>query len=234
MAKFYKSKNHYLLEQDVKYMAYSMLVLLLPVVLLWVVYKLLPIGWTFVGIVVFLLFLFKLSEPIVDFFKRKAGRFFRGWKGERHIKTILRELPDDWSVFEDVVLPGKRGDIDFVIVGPTGVYILEVKAHGGVIGYNGYALTVNGKMFRDKDFLRQTHGQLRRLKDFLYAKTGHSVYINAAVVFANDYATTHFGYEPLGGIYVLQKEFVLGLFHHFPNQLNLPRTAIESALGAVH
>ena len=34
-------------------------------------------------------------------------------------------------VYNDVNLPGKRGNIDHVVIGPTGIYVIETKNYSG-------------------------------------------------------------------------------------------------------
>src|SRR5205085_2778412 len=40
-------------------------------------------------------------------------------------------LDGRWYVFRNVLLPGSRADLDIVLVGPGGTWVLEVKAYSG-------------------------------------------------------------------------------------------------------
>ena len=54
-----------------------------------------------------------------------AWSAYKGYTGEREVGRELSKLPDDYAVFFNVPLEGL--DADVVVVGPTGVYVLEVK-----------------------------------------------------------------------------------------------------------
>lgn len=63
-----------------------------------------------------------------DSFKQRADNFARGLEGEEIITEKLAEkLDDSWTLFRSVILPGRKDDIDAVLVGKTGVYALEIK-----------------------------------------------------------------------------------------------------------
>ena len=69
---------------------------------------------------------------------------------EAELRTThaLEDLPDDaWTVVGDLEWPGGRyGHVDHVVVGPSGVYVIDTKAwgsdvtvFGGVLRYEGHA-----------------------------------------------------------------------------------------------
>ena len=63
-------------------------------------------------------------------------RWEAGVQGERAVETILSGfLGDDWALFSGVEAPGAWGDIDHVLVGPPGVFAIEVKNWSGKVEY---------------------------------------------------------------------------------------------------
>lgn len=88
--------------------------------------------------------------------RKSADNFLTGDDGETIVEDILKKLPDEYIVIPDLKLP-KLGNIDFVVVGPTGIFALEVKNYrrSYKIKFNGKSLTFNGKIWK-KDSLRQT------------------------------------------------------------------------------
>lgn len=60
-----------------------------------------------------------------------------GLTGERNaVKNISDKLGSNYSIFNDVLLKdGKRGNIDHVVVGPTGIFVIETKNNRGVVAY---------------------------------------------------------------------------------------------------
>jgi hypothetical protein len=62
----------------------------------------------------------------------KLLSYRKGQEGENSIfETMLTTLDGDWSLFRNVVLPGKKTDLDLILVGPPGIWTLEVKNFSG-------------------------------------------------------------------------------------------------------
>ncbi len=236
MARVYGRKSAYLEQRDILYYVLSAA---FPVLVLAVLYGILKIFGKDNDIVLLiaiavLIILVIVFEPVEKLWGRRAGKYSRGLHGEMAVAKMLKDLPDTFAVFEDVTIGKNRGNIDFIVVGPPGIFLLEVKSHGGIIGYNGFGLTLNGKAIRDKDFFRQIHGEVWALKNYLLMQLGHSPYIHPVLVFANDYAITHFGYRPLRNVFIIQKEELPALFVHFPAmQYITPQQKIEQVLAKV-
>jgi len=60
-----------------------------------------------------------------------------GLEGQRLLPQYLASLDNQFCLINGVQLPGMRGDIDHVLVGPPGVFALETKHHRGQIICNG-------------------------------------------------------------------------------------------------
>jgi Nuclease-related domain len=71
-----------------------------------------------------------------------------GWKGEQRTAKALRPLlRNGWSVKHDVQHP--RENLDHVLVGPPGVFLLETKVRTGTVSVEDGALTI--RYFDDPD-----------------------------------------------------------------------------------
>ncbi|KAF5062766.1 Nuclease-related domain protein [anaerobic digester metagenome] len=57
--------------------------------------------------------------------------WIRGLKGENTVFKYLETLPKDYFIFNDVKLYEKRGNIDHIVVGPTGIFVIETKNYSG-------------------------------------------------------------------------------------------------------
>lgn len=79
---------------------------------------------------------------------RSVRRFSKGIQGEAAVAELLRSLPDDYFLLNDVVLPGHPGNIDHVVVGPCGVLVIETKNFSGPVESHGNAWFVNGRRSR--------------------------------------------------------------------------------------
>jgi hypothetical protein len=64
----------------------------------------------------------------------RAARQSLGFLGERHVAQVLAgTLPDQYVLINGLKLPRGAGDIDHLVVGPTGVFVLETKTMAGRI-----------------------------------------------------------------------------------------------------
>ena len=70
--------------------------------------------------------------------------FRKGATGEAIVGHILDNFPDDYVVIHGLTTP--HGDLDHVVVGPTGVYIIDAKNWKGVVAADGKGdLLLNGR-----------------------------------------------------------------------------------------
>jgi hypothetical protein len=64
----------------------------------------------------------------------RTARFATGLSGERQVGRLLAgELPQDYTLINALKLPRGAGDIDHLVVGPTGLFVLETKTMQGQI-----------------------------------------------------------------------------------------------------
>jgi hypothetical protein len=55
----------------------------------------------------------------------------RGAKGERRTARRLRRLGRGWTVFHDLAIPGSRANADHLVIGPSGVFLIDSKHYRG-------------------------------------------------------------------------------------------------------
>ena len=68
------------------------------------------------------------------YYLRKYRIYNGGWQGEKSVAKLLRKtLSDDYSLINDVYLHNGSGDIDHIVLGPNGVFVLETKNWSGKI-----------------------------------------------------------------------------------------------------
>jgi Nuclease-related domain len=64
----------------------------------------------------------------------QARTWQRGAQGERHTARLLRRLPrDGFVVFHDLAVPGSQSNLDHLVIGPTGVFVIDSKQWTGSI-----------------------------------------------------------------------------------------------------
>lgn len=71
----------------------------------------------------------KIVDIIDRYLEKHVERYRKGQLGEERIENILRQMLDgQWWLFRNLELPRqKRGDVDMVLVGPSGIWAIEVK-----------------------------------------------------------------------------------------------------------
>ncbi len=62
--------------------------------------------------------------------RRDPNRWARGAAGELATAALLEHLPGrHWVVLHDLGLPGSRANVDHLVIGPTGVWVVDTKAY---------------------------------------------------------------------------------------------------------
>lgn len=106
---------------------------------------------------------------------------------ERTLQSIIQALDGNWSVFQNVTLPGKKSDLDLVLVGPPGVWVLEVKNFRGKYRNIGerweYSLKNKWKSL-SKSPSQQAFQNAVRLGNFLKADKINT-FVTPVIVWAN-------------------------------------------------
>jgi len=70
---------------------------------------------------------------VLVFYRLHRG-YKQGFEGEKQVTKVLSSLSDDYFLINDVQLvAGKRSNIDHIVLGPTGTFVLETKNHSGKI-----------------------------------------------------------------------------------------------------
>jgi Nuclease-related domain len=104
-------------------------------------------------------------------------RLRRGILGEEAVAEALAGLPSSYLVLHG--LPTGHGDVDHVVIGPTGVFALETKAWEGSFYRSRGQLYSNGKPA--DHVLRQARGAAGQVRQLLLA-AGINEWVEAVVV----------------------------------------------------
>ena len=123
---------------------------------------------------------------------KKYNVYKIGLEGEEATATILSTLPEGYSVITnaEIVAEGKKSEIDFIVIGPNGLFVVENKAHKGFISGN----TSDNDLVQTKDNgnntnkfynpIKQVATHAYRLKKLL-EENGINIYVNTVVFFSN-------------------------------------------------
>ncbi len=134
-----------------------------------------------------------LSRALLDWvlgsLDRQIESYRQGQAGENQVVDVIRQALDGtWFLFRNIVLPGRsRADLDVVLVGPPGVWVLEVKTftgeHRNVGEHWEYRAGRRWRLSRASPS-RQARDNAVRLSEFLRADDIKQ-WVTAAVVWAS-------------------------------------------------
>jgi Nuclease-related domain len=127
----------------------------------------------------------------VESLERERLCFRKGATGEAVVGYILNNFPDDYRVIHDLSTP--FGNLDHVVIGPTGAYVIDTKNWKGVVAADGSGeLLVNGKP-TDKQEIRNLTRRIMSVKDKLKVLSSHDPYVQGLFVFPSAYIEAKWG-----------------------------------------
>jgi hypothetical protein len=168
-------------------------------------YNYIDVWWSFWGWLLGLVIIVKAFE----LFATNLANRLRGISGEDEVLEELDYLPEDFKIFPNLLIENDRGNIDQVVVGPTGVWVIETKSHDGKIAYNGRELTRDGRLF-EKDFLKQVWGETFAVKNLIKDKLHIEPKILPIIAFSGN-VKINFGMRQIKGVYVIGKKWLFTL-----------------------
>lgn len=187
MAHLYGEKSEYLLESKLKnkYIALFIISYTFATIILCLFFFLFK-GGTWKA----LLQIFLPSQLIIftiyyfsHIYLVKAIKFKSGIRGEERVLDELMKLSDNYYIFRNIHLPEVKWDIDYIILGPMGVNVIEVKNIKGTIEYRDGELVHNGKLLESKSVITQIRNQYWGLHNYLKSRLNNEIYITALLVF---------------------------------------------------
>ena len=160
------------------------------------------------GFIFFVVFCLVLYGMVVAFkFAFNTDTFLRGGIGETDIADELDKLPDNYSYFRGVKIKGTNYDVDFVVIGPTGVFAIDAKSHNGKIEYsNGHLLKNGNKM--EKNIIWQVKKEALFVHSLLLSELKFDIFVVPVIVFSSVWAELYFGFKKLNGVQVVKKPWL--------------------------
>jgi hypothetical protein len=131
----------------------------------------------------------EIPNQITKRLEKQIEEYRLGQEGEdKVVQSILQALDGNWCLFRNISLPGRnKGDLDLVLVGPPGVWALEVKNYRGEFRNTGENWEMRQGRKWAKTFAspsRQALSNAVRLANFLKSDNVKT-FVNAVVVWAN-------------------------------------------------
>ncbi len=128
----------------------------------------------------------------MDELERVRDRMLSGAVGEERVGLILQGLPEEFHVIND--LPLGKGNLDHVVIGPTGVYVIETKNWRGIVRADGKGeLTWNGGTLKTP-YASDAVGRAMEVRERVQALAPEvGAYFQAVVVFTSAWVGVKFG-----------------------------------------
>lgn len=142
-----------------------------------------------IGMLVFFLKLFSPIFKIGNSFSNRASNYRSGLEAEKLVTETLFVLDDNYYLINDIKLPESYGNIDHVILGPNGIFVIETKNYSGTIICNGDEWIRHyegGFLESDRDYdtgspSKQVKRNAVKIKQIL----DRNVWVEGIVVFTN-------------------------------------------------
>jgi hypothetical protein len=118
---------------------------------------------TLIGVILSVLFiiagpfLMKRINRKIDELETERINFRKGAVGEAVIGYTLETFPDEYRIIHDLTTP--FGNIDHVVIGPSGAYVIDTKNWRGVVAADGNSELLMG-ITRDTSHFSQCHNVL--------------------------------------------------------------------------
>jgi len=109
---------------------------------------------------------------IVKYGWSKRRIWSKGAKGEKIVAKKLKKLPKKYTAIRDVKIPNLGGDIDHVVVGPTGIYVIETKNYKPTYIPDEDCWYHTSGRKSPQNPAKQVKLQASKLNDFLVRKLG--------------------------------------------------------------
>jgi len=139
--------------------------------------------WGFIPIEVILLsgciYLSRRADKPIYQIARERIKWLRGGQGEALVAWYLNDLPKSFHVFHNIMVQA-AGDLDHVVIGPTGIFCLSTKSNRGQ-----YSLSADGKYLlngKETDHVHQAQRLAMRLKDRLAGICGKIPWIQPVLM----------------------------------------------------
>lgn len=129
------------------------------------------------------------AAPIKTFFTRlfdmntDERSWRRGAEGEERVGALLEHLrPQGWHVEHDVKVGSRGANLDHLVIGPPGVFVINTKALSGKVWVGGPNVMVNG--YRT-DYVEKLEAEAQRVRRCLLGATRRqALWVQGLLVFA--------------------------------------------------
>ena len=149
----------------------------------------------------------------------KFNNFSDGEDGEWAVEDELKKLPPEFAYIHN--LENDKGNVDFVVVCPKGIFTIEVKSGRWAWGY----------FF--KKGLKQAFAEARKVEEILKNKLGADFLVDPILMYSNKQAYLKFGFRPQKGVYVINLLWLQKFFNEYQAVRELIQQEIDAIVNAL-
>lgn len=136
-------------------------------------------------------FAIKKLNRVVETLERERLCFRKGATGEAVVGFVLNNFPDDFRVIHDLTTP--FGNIDHVVIGPSGAYVIDTKNWKGVVASDGNGeLLLNGKSTQKTEIKNLTR-RIMSIKEKINVLSSLDPYVQGVFAFPSAYVEAKWG-----------------------------------------
>lgn len=111
----------------------------------------------------------------------RSSNYRKGAKGENAVKNALSKLSNEYTLYNDINFPDRSGNIDHILLGSNGIFVIETKNWSGDVSCNDDEWSINHKRL-SRSPSKQVTRNVMRVKDIL----NKDIWIDGIIVFTNN------------------------------------------------
>jgi len=95
-------------------------------------------------------------------------------------------LTSDYRYIKNFKLPGENSDADIIVIGPQGVFFVEVKNYRGIFKSYGNNIYNNAKKYKVNEYIyKNARRKSFNLHELILKKTGRDIFVRAMITFSD-------------------------------------------------
>jgi hypothetical protein len=153
-------------------------------------------SWGFLAMglmgVVGALYVCQFQSERIDRYERERMNWRKGTLGEHSVLAILESLSDRYFVLNDVRTA--NGNLDHIVVGPTGLFAIETKNWRGSVTVNEQGKLLTNGVLASQPCIRKLLGRGMSVLDQVRVLAGRdNIYVRSVMVFPKAWVNAPFG-----------------------------------------
>jgi len=173
--------------------------------------------------------MWKWSDRKLDELETQRVAMRKGAVGEASVGRTLNEFPEGFHVINDLTTP--FGNVDHVVVGPTGVFLIDTKNWRGVVSADGKGELLNNNKPTDKPHVKQFTGRIMGMKEQVRSLSGGlDPYFQGVFAFPSARVDANFG--STGYVHCVRDDRLFDYIVESPLGKKLNKTEVEKIAQA--